>query len=320
MHRYAPRLLNRTVAIVFLPACLMLFTPLYTRPLFADRQEHIFTPDSGMEFADDSKDLDIEYVPSRMEAVHEMLKLGNVSANDFLIDLGSGDGRIVITAAKQYGARGLGIDLNRKLVELSKKNAAKVGVSNLADFRVQDFFKTDIARANIITLYVLTELNLKLRPKLLDELNPGTRIVSQAGHMGDWRPDKTVMLDIAIKDRKKVFLYLWTVPAKIDGKWRWDLPVIKDVPLLFFRNPHILELKQKFQDIRGAVINQKQSWQIFNTHLNGGRIRFSVASEAADDRIIRQDYLGTVNKNVIHGTVTLSGATRTVTKKWRAIR
>jgi len=287
---------------------------------FAGPQEPLFAPDSGMEFAEESKNLDVEYIPSRMEAVQEMLKLGVVGAEDFLVDLGSGDGRIVITAARMLGTRGLGVDLNAKLIEFSKRNAVKAGVADLTEFRVQDFFKTDISQADVVTLYVLTDLNLMLRTKLLNELKPGTRIVSQAGHMGEWRPDKIVILDIVIKDRKKIFIYLWTVPAMVAGKWSWQIPLIKDVPPLFFRGKHFLELKQEFQDIHGIVKSQNKQWQIFDSHLKGNRIGFSVASEAADDRIIRQDYSGEIEGNAINGEVTLSGAVEKVNIKWRATR
>lgn len=151
--------------------------------------------------------LDVPYVPTRPEVVNAMLKLANVSSKDVVYDLGCGDGRIVITAAKKYGASGKGIDINPERIAEAKANAETANVSDKVKFAVDDLFKTDFSPASVVTLYLLPSVNLRLRPILLKQLKPGTRIVSHAFDMGDWKPQKTVEVDGAT-------IYLWTVPGK----------------------------------------------------------------------------------------------------------
>ena len=167
---------------------------------------------------------DLEEVPFVTTPEHvavAMLELAKVKPEDFVMDLGSGDGRIIITAAKQFGARGLGVEIDPQLVERSRRAAQAAGVSSRALFREQDLFKTDLSPASVITLYLLPEVNMQLRPKLL-HLRPGTRIVSHDWDMGDWPPDRTLTLDVPDKPlgREKVsHVHLWIVPARIDGAW-----------------------------------------------------------------------------------------------------
>jgi len=270
-----------------------------------------FSDTSGQEFEKASEDLDVPYVSTPMTVVHTLLKLGSVGPNDFLIDLGSGDGRIVITAAKEYGARGCGVDLNEKLVNLSKKYAIAEGVAERTAFYVKDIFKTDIHAATILTMYLLNEVNLEMRPRLLKELKPGTRIISHDFHMGAWRPDKMLFLDLRKYYRGDTLLYLWTVPANVAGQWQWQL---------YFQGEYQdfdLEIEQYFQDIRGDVYNQNQKLFVFNPSLAGDQIRFSLISEMGD-RMIRQDYSGRVQGDIIDGTVKLSGTVEPATLKWRA--
>ncbi len=151
--------------------------------------------------------LDVPFVPTPENVVAEMLKLAGVHKGDTLYDLGCGDGRIVITAAKQYGIRGVGIDLNPERIKEARENAKKAGVANLVTFRNEDLFKADIRPATVVTLYLLPSVNLRLRPRLWSDLKPGTRVVSHDFDMGDWKPEKTV----EIEWRK---LYFWTIPAK----------------------------------------------------------------------------------------------------------
>lgn len=147
---------------------------------------------------------DVPYVPTPPEVVAAMLEAANVTKNDVLYDLGSGDGRIVIAAAKKYGARGMGIDINPALVAEATQNAVKEKVSDRAKFKVGDLFELDLSEATVITLYLLPDINLKLRPKLL-ALKPGTRIVSHAFNMGDWKPERTI-------DVNGRTVYFWRVP------------------------------------------------------------------------------------------------------------
>ncbi len=148
---------------------------------------------------------DVIYVPTPMTVVNEMLRLVNVQSNDLVYDLGSGDGRIVITAAQQRGARGIGIDISPERIREANEKAQTAGVSDLVEFRQQDLFQADFSDATVVTLYLLPELNVKLRPKLLRELKPGTRIVSHAFDMGEWKPDQTVEIDGRT-------IYYWVVP------------------------------------------------------------------------------------------------------------
>jgi SAM-dependent methyltransferase len=163
-----------------------------------------------------AQDTDVPFIVTPDNVTQEMLKLADVKAGDYVIDLGSGDGRIVIVAAKRFGARGLGVEIVPELVAKSRDNARRAGVADRAEFRVQDLFTTDLSQATVITMYLLPEVNLQLRPRLL-ALKPGTRIVSHDWDMGDWKPDRVVTVDVPDKPigREKVSrLYLWTVPAR----------------------------------------------------------------------------------------------------------
>lgn len=150
-----------------------------------------------------------------------MLQLAGVTAKDFVIDLGSGDGRIVITAARRFGARGLGVEIVPDLVAASRRNATAAGVAERAEFRVQDLFQTELSAAQVITMYLLPEVNLQLRPRLL-ALAAGTRIVSHDWDMGDWQPERSLTLDVpdkAIGRDKRSTVHLWVVPAQVQGLW-----------------------------------------------------------------------------------------------------
>jgi precorrin-6B methylase 2 len=150
---------------------------------------------------------DVPFVPTPREVVLEMLKLADVKRGDRLYDLGCGDGRIVITAAKEFGARATGVDINPERIKEAEENARQAGVSKSVQFREGDLFEADIKDATVVTLYLLPSVNLKLKPKLLSDLKPGTRIVSHSFDMGDWKPDKEVNVDGRT-------LYLWIVPKK----------------------------------------------------------------------------------------------------------
>jgi ubiquinone/menaquinone biosynthesis C-methylase UbiE len=150
---------------------------------------------------------DVPYVPTPQEVVDEMLKLAEIKPTDVLYDLGCGDGRIVVTAAKRYGIRAVGIDINPERISEANENARKAGVTDKVKFVQGDLFQTSLKEPTVLTLYLLPAVNLKLRPKILDEMKPGARIVSHSFDMGDWQPEKTVDVDY----RK---IYFWTVPKK----------------------------------------------------------------------------------------------------------
>src|SRR5579863_10155267 len=158
---------------------------------------------------------DVPYLPTTEPAVDAMLKLASVKSSDVVYDLGCGDGRLVIAAAKEYGARGVGIDINPDRIREANANARKAGVENLVRFEENDFFKADIHEASVVTLFLLNTVNLQLRPKLLQELKPGTRIVSNTFKMGDWKPDQEVTVQ-GTNDKTPFSrnLYLWIVPSR----------------------------------------------------------------------------------------------------------
>jgi len=182
---------------------------------------------------------EVPFVTSPQPVTLAMLRLARVQPADLVLDLGSGDGRIVIAAAKQFGARGLGVELSPELVQRSRDNARQAGVAARAQFRVQDLFDTDLSVASVITMYLLPEVNLQLRPRLL-ALRPGTRIVSHDWDMGPWQPDRTIVVDAPDKPvglEKKSRLHLWIVPAQLGGQW--------------CAAGHGLRLEQTFQMVRG---------------------------------------------------------------------
>jgi SAM-dependent methyltransferase len=151
--------------------------------------------------------LDVPYVPTPPEVVDAMLNLANVGKGDVVYDLGCGDGRVVITAAKEKGARGVGIDIDQERINEATENAEKAGVAGRVQFRLQDLFKADIREATVVTLYLLPAINLKLRPKLWRDLKPGTRIVSHSFDMGDWKPEKKIVVN-------SEEIFFWTVPPR----------------------------------------------------------------------------------------------------------
>lgn len=171
------------------------------------------SPDAQTE----QREPDVPYVPTPQEVVDQMLKLANVKKGDVLYDLGSGDGRIPITAAQKYGVRGFGIDINPERIAEANENAKKAGVSDRVQFRQQDLFKTDFSKATVVTLYLLPDINVKLRPQLLKQLKPGTRIVSHDFDMGEWKPDKVVQVQGPNREHT---LYYWVVPKQIPANLR----------------------------------------------------------------------------------------------------
>jgi hypothetical protein len=189
---------------------------------------------------------DVVYVPTPQTAVETMLRMANVGPADFVIDLGSGDGRVVIAAGKR-GAQALGVDLDRHLLGVAVEAARREGVADRVTFREQNLFETDLGQATVITTYLLPEMNVKLRPKLLD-LKPGTRVVAHDYHMGDWHPDRRETLAVPEKtvgNPGVSYIYLWYVPAKVAGRWRTEIPVgAATVPFEF-------ELEQRYQMLTG---------------------------------------------------------------------
>ncbi|MFM9882684.1 MAG: SAM-dependent methyltransferase [Burkholderiales bacterium] len=196
----------------------------------------------------ESKDLDTPYVPTPQKVVDAMLAMGKVGPADFLIDLGSGDGRLVITAAKQLGARGFGVEIDPRLVKLANQSSRQQGVGERARFMEQDLFKTPLHEASVITMYLLPDVNIELRPRLY-ALKPGTRIVSHDYHLGDWRADDHAVLDVPDKPvgpLLKSDIYLWIVPAQVAGNWEGVMPGA--------HRSVRLALTQKYQEVEAKVL------------------------------------------------------------------
>jgi hypothetical protein len=233
---------------------------------------------------------DVVWVPTPQALVNRMLELGKLTARDYHIDLGSGDGRTVITAAKR-GATSLGIEYNPDMVALSQRAAAKEGVTARATFRKADLFETDLSKATLITLFLLPDINLKLRPKILD-LRPGTRVVSNSFTMGEWQHDNSVQASESEGCQSYCTAYLWIVPAKVDGAWK--LPNGE------------LTFKQSFQMITGTLRAGGRETAV-KGRLNGDQITFSAGNA---------QYSGRVSGDAIKGTVK-SG---TGTSDWSAAR
>ena len=217
----------------------------------------------------------LPYVPTPQIVVDEMLKMANVSAKDFVIDLGSGDGRMILTAAKTFKANGLGVDIDSKLVELSNSAAKSQGLDERAKFIEQDMFKADISKATVITLYVLPDFMEKLRPKLLKELKPGTRIVAHDYYMSGWYPDRQAVLTVPEKvdanGTDKAYLYLWIVPTLVSGNWCMDLDLGTGKPL-----PIVLWLNQEHQMLAGTAETVLSLLDIESPTLKGDEIDFFI--------------------------------------------
>ena len=214
-------------------------------------------------------DLDVPYVTTPDHVVDAMMKLANVGSRDFILDLGSGDGRIVITAVIKYGARGLGVEIDPQLVTLSNENANKAGVADRARFAEQDLFATDLKQASVITMYLLPDVNLKLRPKLL-KLKPGTRIVSHDWDMGDWEPDAKVVLDVPDKKlglKKESTLMLWKIPVQVDGIWRAGSQLT-------------LELEQRYQKLKGKITYRGVTYTDATGAIDGTTVRLCFTHHA----------------------------------------
>jgi SAM-dependent methyltransferase len=232
---------------------------------------------------------DVVWVPTPQELVNKMLDMAKITPQDYVIDLGSGDGRIVITAAKR-GARALGIEYNPDMGELSKANAAKEGVSDKATFMKADLFETDFSKATVITMFLLSSINSRLRPKFL-ELKAGTRLVANTFDMGDWAADETATVDEGCITYCTALL--WIVPAKAEGKWQLGRGE--------------LALTQQFQILSGTLTFNGNTTKISDAKMVGDQITFSAGGTV---------YSGRLTDSVIEGTARANGSS----VPWNATR
>jgi hypothetical protein len=258
-------------------------------------------------------DARVPYVPTPQVVVERMLEIARVGPGDFLADLGSGDGRIVITAAKKYGARGFGVDLSPERIKESTDNARRAGVADKVTFYQRNLFDTDLGAATVITLYLLPSVNLDLRPRLLD-LQPGTRLVSHDFDMGDWQPDTHVNLPAEDKYAGaggSSDIYFWVVPAKVAGVWQWELQ-LSAKPLAYE-----LKLDQRYQRISGSVSIGGRAVKLQEARLRGGEISFSFMADV-NGSPVKHQFTGRVAGDAVAGSVRLSGARLEGQHEWNA--
>ena len=252
------------------------------------------------------------YVPTPQVVVDEMLRMAKVGPADVVVDLGSGDGIIVLTAAQKHKARGFGVDIDPDLVKLSNDEAKRLGIADRAQFHVQDVFKADIGKATVVTLYLLPGMMVNLRPKIFNELKPGARVVSHDYHFADdWLPDDQFTFDVPEKEKVNGVgndtVYLWIVPAKVGGRWRIRVAT----PSV---GQYDVTLRQNYKNIDGSVgPDGGKGERLTMAQLRGEDIAF--AFPAAGGRHV---FTGRVAGNVMQGNVELAGGKGTA--KWSAMR
>jgi SAM-dependent methyltransferase len=259
-------------------------------------------PQEAPTFPMEGLEYDVPYVPTPQDVVEQMLRMASVGPADLVYDLGCGDGRIVITAVRELGARGVGIDIDPRRIEQSRRNAREAGVEDRVRFYEMDLFDANIHEATAVTLYLLPDVNLRLRPKLLRELRPGTRVVSHDYHMGEWRPDQTEQ----IRNHR---LYAWVVPGNVSGVWRGSIATASgEVPVQ-------LDLAQRFQQVAGYLTTGSSGHRLADTVLVGQRLLFTAERIGGSrNEILR--FEGRVEGDALDGTLELpEGPVR-----WRATR
>jgi len=245
--------------------------------------------------------------------------MAKVNQNDVVYDLGCGDGRIVITAAKVFGARGVGVDIDPIRIKESNENARKAGVTDRVKFIEGDLFATNLTEATVVTLYLTPELNIQVQPKLFRELKPGTRIVSHDFDMGGWKPDNMGLIRNVpyyypdLNYVRDAPFYYWVIPANVAGTWRWSLRTATGA------RQYSLHLDQKFQQISGHVSVRGQGVNIDDARLVGDQLRFMVRSEM-DKQSVVLHFSGRVNGDTMKGSMAVLGGTFTSQHNWTARR
>jgi SAM-dependent methyltransferase len=258
----------------------------------------------------------VRYVPTPDEVVIEMLQMARVTQNDIVYDLGCGDGRIVIAAAKVFGARGVGVDIDPLRVQESKRNAQEAGVTDRVNFIQQDLFQTDIREATVVTLYLFADLNLKLRPKLFRELRPGTRVLSHEFDMGDWKPDNrgTIRkLKISHEGTDMHSYYYWVIPADVAGVWRWSMTTSEG------DREYSLRLIQTFQKIRGEMNVKGHEGPIAEAQLAGDQLSFTFREDTNNQKAMMR-FNGRISGDTIRGNVAVQGGPYEGIYEWMATR
>ena len=259
-------------------------------------------------FVSPSRASDVPYVQTSMNVVDTMLQLGRVGAGDFLIDLGSGDGRISIRAATRFGTRGLGVDLDDNLVRTARAEAQKQGVQALIAFEARNLFDTDLSRATVVTAYLLHGVNLRLRPQLFEQLRPGTRSGTHDFDFGDWKPDQKMTIDVPDKPygSPRSDIMLWVVPANVAGTWQWT----QDSPSGPVR--YEARVSQRFQAVKLAVSGQGRNVSASEVKLDGSALSFVLGGAESPQR-----FIGEISGNMLRGQIARVG---NATVQWQAAR
>ena len=256
---------------------------------------------------------DVVYVPTPQVVVEEMLRMAKVGPQDFIIDLGSGDGRMVITAAKKFGAQGFGVDLSDDLLRESNGRALGEGVADRARFIKENLFETDLSRATVITSYLLPEMNLKLRPKILN-LKPGTRVTAHDYAMGDWPADqeKEILVpEKTVGNPGRSFIFLWIVPAKIGGRWQAQITSPAHSGNLE------LDFRQRFQKLDGTAKSAGQQVALVTPKVEADQVSFGFVAKLGDSSI-RHQFTGMVKGDTIEGTVKVGDGAAQQQLAWSA--
>ena len=266
------------------------------------------------------KEYDVPYVPTPNDVVEEMLKIANVNENDILYDLGCGDGRIVITAAKKLGTHGIGIDINPQRIEESKENAVKAEVTDKVQFIEQNLFDADISKATVVTLYLLSSVNLKLRPILLHDLKPGTRVVSHDFDMGEWKSDKYIEVydgnsyeGNSYDDYYSHNIYFWVIPANVTGTWVWNMSSGPDT------ESYVLKLRQEFQNVQGIFTVGAITTPLKDAMLTGDRLHFTI-DKKVNGQIVTMQFDGRVSGDSVEGIVKSKTGLNVKKSNWKAKR
>jgi len=253
---------------------------------------------------------DVVYVPTPQIVVDTMLEMAKVGPKDFVIDLGSGDGRIIITAASKRGARGFGVDLDTVLLKIANQNAQKAGVTDKVHFVEQNLFQTDLSKATVITSYLLPQMNLRLRSKVM-ALKPGTRLVAHDYHFGQWDPDE--QRDLVVPEKKvgqegMSYIFFYVVPARVPGKWQSLVNIDgRETPMEF-------TLQQEFQELEGKVDIRDRSADL-RGRLNGETIRMVAGGRGG---VPRHEFTGKVDGGTINGMLAIGEGTARKQVQWTA--
>ena len=260
-------------------------------------------------------DARVPYVPTPQDVVERMLETAKVGPGDYLIDLGSGDGRIVVTAAKKYGARGFGVDINPDRIREANENARAAGVADKVAFYQRNLFETDLSQATVITMYLLPRVNIELRPKLL-KLAPGTRLVSHDFDMDEWKPDAHFTVDAREKYGSvggKSEVYFWVVPASVAGAWQWQTRVRGKA------QGYEVRLEQRYQVVTGSAWVGGRETKILGGRLRGKEIRFHFTADV-NGSPVKHQFAGEVEGDTINGNAVLSGPRLQAKLEWNARR